>query len=98
MRDPSGKKSSPLDNLRPDGWQFDDDLLRLLWVLESTIDMLPKLNKNLANIVDSEVWMAAELPTATAADRKPLAEIEDEESLEAAAQMSLHDEDLDQNN
>lgn len=38
MRDRSGKKSSPLDDIRPERWIFDGELLNLLWVLDHTFD------------------------------------------------------------
>ena len=38
MKKGAGKKSSPLDKIRPAAWQFDEELLDLLWVLEHTVD------------------------------------------------------------
>ena len=39
MKNPKGKKSSPLDDIRPERWtgQFTTELLELLWILEATI-------------------------------------------------------------
>ena len=33
----AGKKSSPLDDIRPEQWDFTEELLEMLWVLEETI-------------------------------------------------------------
>jgi hypothetical protein len=43
MKNPKGKKSSPLDEIRPDKWtsDFTTELLELLWVLEATIAEYP---------------------------------------------------------
>jgi hypothetical protein len=41
MNKRSGKKSSPLDDIRPASWSFDGELLELLWVLDATVDRLP---------------------------------------------------------
>lgn len=39
MKNPKGKKSSPLDDIRPEKWtgDFTTELLELLWILEATI-------------------------------------------------------------
>jgi hypothetical protein len=44
MKKGAGKKSSPLDDIRPQNWQFDDELLDLRWVLDLTIDLYPELS------------------------------------------------------
>jgi hypothetical protein len=40
MKKRAGKKSSPLDDIRPERWtpKMTDELLELLWVLEATLD------------------------------------------------------------
>ena len=40
-RDRSGRKSSDLDEIRPDRWEFAGELLELLWVLEETVRLQP---------------------------------------------------------
>ena len=40
--EPSGRKSSPLDDIRPERWEFGEELLELLWVLEHTITLQPE--------------------------------------------------------
>ena len=70
MREPKGKKSSPLDEILPQSWQFDDELLELLWVLEGTVDLLPVAGRLLQEIVAGDLFTAAELPQPTDAERE----------------------------
>lgn len=64
MKKGSGKKSSPLDDIRPERWtsQFTTELLELLWVLESTLGIYPKQAKFLDEIIGGECFKAGELP------------------------------------
>jgi hypothetical protein len=52
MRDPKGKKSSPLDDIRPEKWtgDFTTELLELLWILEATIAEYPRQAKLLTAV------------------------------------------------
>jgi predicted helicase len=52
MKNPKGKKSSPLDDIRPEKWtgQFTTELLELLWILEATIAQYPRQAKLLAAV------------------------------------------------
>lgn len=70
MRKRSGKSSSPLDEIRPSSWQFDDELLDLLWLLDHTIDLLPELEALLGQILAGELWAAGDLPLPTEAEQK----------------------------
>ena len=70
-REPSGKKSSPLDEIKPETWVFSEELLELLWVLEATIALEPKGAALLAEVCESDLFTAEELPTPTARERKP---------------------------
>ncbi len=65
MRDRSGRKSSPLDDIRPTQWTFDEELLDMLWVLDHTVDIQPRLNKMLAEIQSSSIFLASEFPSPT---------------------------------
>lgn len=73
MKDPAGKSSSPLDEIRPERWtgEMTTELLELLWVLEATVEKEPELAAFLQKIVDSPTFEAAELPQPTDAERKP---------------------------
>jgi hypothetical protein len=52
MRDPKGKKSSPLDEIRLEKWtgDFTTELLELLWILEATIAEYPRQAKLLTAV------------------------------------------------
>ena len=71
MKDRKGKKSSPLDDIRPETWTFSEELLQLLWVLERTIAMQPAGKALLDEVLESKLWTADELPKPTEAERKP---------------------------
>lgn len=72
MKKRAGKKSSPLDDIRPERWtaRMSDELLELLWVLEATLEMEPALEGILDKIVAGPCFAAAELPTPTTNERK----------------------------
>ena len=69
MKKGAGKKSSPLDKIRPAAWQFDEELLDLLWVLEHTVDSWPELSKALHEIVASDLFTAQDFPEPKAEER-----------------------------
>jgi len=67
MLDRSGKKSSPLDKVRPQVWthEFTRELLELLWVLEATIAGYPAQAQLLHSVLDGELFTRDELPVST---------------------------------
>ena len=69
--DPSGRKPSPLDKIRPKHWEFGEELLELLWVLEHTIALQPEGAALLEEVCASLLFTAAELPVPTDTERKP---------------------------
>ena len=73
MRDGAGRKSSPLDDIRPARWTsaFTTELLELLWVLEATLEIYPKQESLLKAVIDGECLQADELPPVPATMRKP---------------------------
>ncbi len=72
MKKRAGKKSSPLDDIRPERWtaRMSDELLELLWVLEATLAMEPELEKVLDEVVVGPSFAAADLPGPTPEERK----------------------------
>ena len=64
MRHGAGRKSSPLDEIRPERWtaQFTRELLELLWTLEATLDHFPALADILDAITAGPTFTADELP------------------------------------
>jgi len=73
MKKGAGRKSSPLDDIRPERWtaQFTTELLELLWVLEATLAEYPRLAELLDQVIHGPLFTAAELPKAPEAWRKP---------------------------
>jgi len=73
MKKGAGKKSSPLDEIRPDRWtgQFTTELLELLWVLEATVAGYPEQADLLRAIVKGPCFQADELPPVPDEARKP---------------------------
>lgn len=69
MKNRAGKSSSPLDEIRPESWEFDEELLDLLWVLDQTIDLLPELAKVLESVLKSDLFIASDFPQPTEAER-----------------------------
>ncbi len=72
-KNPTGRRSSPLDEIRPERWIGDmtRELLELLWVLEATVEKEPELAALLEEIIASEVFTADQLPNPTDEERKP---------------------------
>jgi hypothetical protein len=73
MRKGAGKKSSPLDEIRPERWtsQFTTELLELLWVLEATVAGYPEQAKLLETVAAGPCFRGAELPGVHDDARKP---------------------------
>lgn len=73
MKKGAGKKSSPLDDIRPECWtsQFTTELLELLWVLEMTVTSYTEQAKLLKAVVSGQCFQANELPPVPNAMRKP---------------------------
>ena len=67
----SGRKSSPLDDIRPEHWDFTEELLELLWVLEETIRLQPEGAVLLEEVCASALFSAQELPSPTKEERRP---------------------------
>ena len=67
MKKRSGRKSSPLDGVRPERWttRMTEELLELLWVLEATLAMEPELERTLDRVVSAPCFRASELPSPT---------------------------------
>ena len=68
---PSGRRSSPLDEIRPERWEFTEELLDLLWVLEATVKLQPEGAALLEEVFGSDMFLGDELPKPTAHERKP---------------------------
>ena len=72
MKTRKGRKSSPLDKIRPTRWTQTEELLRLLAILEHTIEVTPAAATLLDEILTSPLIPASDLPTPTPDQRKAL--------------------------
>ena len=66
----SGRKSSPLDEIRPEHWEFTEELLELLWVLEATLALQPEGAALLHEVCSSRLFTQDELPTPSSEERQ----------------------------
>jgi predicted helicase len=95
MKNRAGRKSSPLDSVRPDHWtpKMTDEFLELLWVLEASYEMEPELATTLDDIADSPCILASDLPMPNAAEMSlPVPEEEAGELLELMEKPAEHDD------
>ena len=67
----AGRKSSDLDKIRPEQWDFTEELLELLWVLEATISLQPEGAALLEEVCASDLFLADELPQPKPEERQP---------------------------
>jgi hypothetical protein len=70
MKKRKGKKSSPLDEIRPRTWTFDDELIDLLWLLDATIDRLSQASALLEDILAGGLFTASEFPLPSPNERR----------------------------
>ena len=73
---------SPLDDIRPAHWDFTQELLELLWLLEATLELQPEGEALLEEVCASDTFSQSELPTPTDAERQP-------PKTQSAAQVAL---------
>ena len=68
----AGKKSSALDNIRPERWtaRMSEEFLELLWILEATLAMEPDLERTLDRVVLGPCFLASDLPQPTPEQRR----------------------------
>ena len=73
MKSGAGRKSSPLDDIRPARWTsvFTTELLELLWVLEATVTTYPEQEELLRAVVEGDCFQADGLPPVPVDMRRP---------------------------
>ena len=78
MKEPKGKRSSPLDDITQSAWthEMTRELLELLWTLDASVDMWPAQAEVLETVIQNELFKASELPQPTKEERKPPPKIE----------------------
>lgn len=72
MKKGAGKKSSPLDDIRPERWteEMTRELVDLLWVLEHSLASYPALDAWLDEVLAGSLFTGDEIPRPTEAERK----------------------------
>lgn len=70
MKSGAGRTSSPLDDIRPQSWSFDDELLDLIWVLEATLARHEQAIDLLSQIIAGETFSSEAFPKPTKEERK----------------------------
>jgi len=71
MKNRKGRKSSPLDDIRPTRWTQATEMLLVLSIIEHTIEVTPTAAALLDRIVKGPLIPASDIPTPTEANRKP---------------------------
>ncbi|WP_420638372.1 type ISP restriction/modification enzyme [Candidatus Poriferisocius sp.] len=71
MKKRKGRRSSPLDDIRPTRWTQSEELLRVLAILQHTVDVTPTAKTLLSEILDSPLIPTSSLPTPQPHQRKP---------------------------
>jgi hypothetical protein len=73
MKNRKGKKSSPLDDITPSNWppEFTSELLRLLHLLEETLEIYPKQEALLKQIIMGPLLNAGQLGAPPDEYRRP---------------------------
>ena len=65
-----GHEQEPVARMRYEEWTFTDELLLVIAILQHTVDVTPQAQALLDEVLDGEVFLAAELPQPTDAERK----------------------------
>jgi hypothetical protein len=73
MKDRGGKKSSPLDDIRPDHWTpaYTGELLELLWILERTLALGPIQTMLLDDVIAGPIFDSSTLAPVSEEKRGP---------------------------
>lgn len=76
----AGRQTSPLDRIRPAQWTaaLTQELLELIWVLEATVESLPRLAELFNSVIEGATFTAEEFPQPSEDERRPPAEAEAE--------------------
>ncbi len=69
MKKRAGKKSSELDDIRPEKWTFSEEFVTVLSIVERLIEAQAEAAELLERVVEGELLLASDLPTPTDAER-----------------------------
>jgi hypothetical protein len=88
-KEPNGRSSSALDEIRPESWSaaLTEELLEVLWTLEHTLDREPDASALLDEVLAGDLIAAEELPQPQAEETQP--PVEDENENTAQQTMAL---------
>jgi Type ISP C-terminal specificity domain len=77
LADGAGRRSSSLDGIRPERWtaEMTEELLRVLWIVERTLEVQPKLIAMLDEIVNGETVGHEEVSQPASILREPVPEV-----------------------
>jgi hypothetical protein len=70
MENRKGRKSSPLDDIRPLTWEFDIELLQLLWVVETMVTAEGAAAALLDEVEGGELLTGTEIPAPASHEKK----------------------------
>jgi hypothetical protein len=73
MKNPSGKKSSPLDSIGSERWtsSMTEELLTLIWILEHTVEINKQQAAVFEKVIAGPLFEARDLPQPRSEDRQP---------------------------
>jgi len=96
MKNPAGKKSSPLDSIGPEKWTSDmtEELLALIWVLEHTIEINGQQAEVFKSVIAGQLFEAKELPKPRLEDREPPSEHEVPKHVRPSFKEALYPETM----
>ncbi len=69
MKKRAGKKSSELDDIRPERWTFSEEFVTVLSIVERLVEAQTEAAELLERVVEGELLLASDLPTPTDAER-----------------------------
>jgi len=94
MRRGGGKESSPLDKIRPLRWtaEYTTRLLELIWVLERTYALAPKLDELLNQVTAGATFSGSELPQPSASERVSAFETKKAHRADGQGELALIEE------
>jgi hypothetical protein len=70
MKNRSGKKSSPLDDIRPTSWSFSTEFVKLLSIIEHFVAAETRASALLVKVTEGDLVEPSDIPTPTDDQRK----------------------------
>lgn len=70
MANRKGRKSSSLDDIRPERWTFSEELIRVISIIERTLELTPRATELLAAVTAGALIDPATLPIPADSERK----------------------------